>query len=109
MPSHDTIPKPAGILLGFYGHALDSALTRVRAFENDVLLLLSDHGAELRFRGHRSAGQPEDLPAEFHVIWFPTDQAFEAYLHDPRRAQLLRLHGEVFTSKVIVRLDQLTI
>jgi hypothetical protein len=108
MTTNDDSSAPSGFTLGFYGHAPDVALASVRAFEDDVLSLLADHGAELRFRGHRSAGQSEDLPAEFHVIWFPSDEAFDAYLHDPRRSEFLRRHGEVFTSKGIVRLDAIT-
>jgi uncharacterized protein (DUF1330 family) len=108
MTTNDESSTLSGFTLGFYGHAPDVALASVRAFEDDVLTLLADHGAELRFRGHRSAGQSEDLPAEFHVIWFPSDEALDAYLHDPRRTEFLRRHGEVFTSKVIVRLDTIT-
>jgi hypothetical protein len=108
MTNEDTATS-TGITLGFYGNAPDDALASVRAFEDDVLSLLGDHGAVLRFRGHRSAGQPEDVPAEFHVIWFPSDDAFNAYLRDPRRSDFLQRHGEVFTSKVVVRLDTITI
>jgi uncharacterized protein (DUF1330 family) len=106
--TNDDSSTSGGFTLGFYGHAPDVALASVRAFEDDVLSLLADHGAELRFRGHRSAEQNENLPAEFHVIWFPSDEAFDAYLHDPRRSDFLQRHGEVFTSKVIVRLDAIT-
>jgi uncharacterized protein (DUF1330 family) len=108
MAMNDDSPTPGGITFGFYGNAPNAALAGVRAFEDDVLSLLADHGAKLQFRGHRSADQPEDLPAEFHVIWFPSDEAFDAYLHDPRRSYFLQRHGEVFTSKVIVRLDTIT-
>jgi gamma-glutamyl:cysteine ligase YbdK (ATP-grasp superfamily) len=45
------------------------------------------------------------MPAEFHVIWFPSEDAFDAYLRDQRRAEMLSRHGDVFTNKVVVRLD----
>jgi hypothetical protein len=95
----------SGITFGFHGNALDDALERVRAFEDDVLSLLPDHDAKLIFRGRRQRGQSEDLPAEFHVIWFSSEQAFDQYMSDPRRIEFLQRHGDVFTSKTIVRLE----
>jgi uncharacterized protein (DUF1330 family) len=95
----------SGVTLGFYGNARDDALERVKAFEDDVLSLLSDHGAKLLFRGRRQEGQSQELPAEFHVIWFPSEQTFDKYLSDPRRLEFLHAHGEVFTTKTVVRLD----
>jgi hypothetical protein len=108
MTTNADSPTNVGITIGFFGNAPDVALASVRAFEDDVLTLLADHGAELRFRGHRLVGQPEELPAEFHVIWFPSDKALDAYLNDPRRSEFLQRHGEVFTCKVSVRLGNIT-
>jgi hypothetical protein len=71
-----------------------------------VLALLPDHGARLVYRGRRAAGQDPALPAEVHLIWFPSRAAFDAYLADERRQALLAGHGEVFTEKVVVELDE---
>lgn len=98
--------KPgAGLTIGFFGNALSEMAEKVRAFEDEVLALLPAHGALVQFRGRRQEGQPEDRPAEFHVLWFPSEASFNAYLSDPQRAEILARYGEVFSDKVVVRLD----
>ncbi len=101
-----TSPSQApGITIGFVGTA-DAALAPLaRRYEDEVLALLADHGARLVFRGHRQADQPDTLPAEFHVIWFPDEMSLDNYRADPRRAALIDRHGPVFTSTTAVRLD----
>lgn len=99
--------QQTGITIGFHGFA-GAGAEAVRSFENEVLELLPDHGAKVLFRGHRSAGEPAELPVEFHVLWFPTEDALRQYLADPRRVALLAKHGEVFSAKSVVRLDVLT-
>lgn len=61
----------------------DADLARFEAYETAVLALLPDHGGvlELRVRG-------TDQPVETHVIAFPTDAAFDDFVHDPRRIAL---------------------
>jgi uncharacterized protein (DUF1330 family) len=108
MPAPLDSPSPQGITLGFVGASTTDMAERVRAFEDEVLFLLDAHGARVLFRGHRSAGQPAALPVEMHILWFPDDAAFDAYLADPRRAEVIARHGEVFNSKTVVRLDPLT-
>jgi uncharacterized protein (DUF1330 family) len=95
----------AGLTLGFYGHASAGLSDRARRFEDEVLALLPAYGAKVVFRGHRKAGESDDLPAEFHVLWFPSDEALDSYLHDPRRSEILVRYGDVFSRKVVVRLD----
>jgi uncharacterized protein (DUF1330 family) len=97
----------SAITLGFYGTASNGMSVPARAFEDEVLALLPDHGAKTLFRGHRQAGESEELPVEFHVLWFPSSEALDAYLKDPRRAEILARYGEVFTAKVVVRLEQI--
>ncbi len=94
-----------GITIGFIGHATSGTSALARAFEDDVLPLIADHGGQVVFRGHRSPTEPDTLPAEFHVIWFPDQPTFDAYLHDPRRSEIIAAHGEVFTAKTVVRMD----
>jgi hypothetical protein len=92
--------------IAFIGRADPSLVDAAAAFEDDVLALLPDHGARLVYRGRRSAGQDPSLPAEVHLIWFPSRTAFDAYLADDRRRVLLERHGEVFTEKLVVELDE---
>ena len=39
-----------------------------------------------------------------HVLWFPSREAFNSYLADPRRAALLHEFGDPFTAKQAVEL-----
>jgi hypothetical protein len=95
------------ITLAFLGHGDDAATARAGQYEDAVLALLPDHGARVLYRGRRAQGQPEVLPLEVHLLWFPDRAAFDAYLGDPRRAALLAEFGDVFTAKHVVELDTL--
>jgi hypothetical protein len=93
------------VTIAFVGYAEPDRSAAASAYEDDVLPLLTDHGAELRFRGRRADDQDPALPLEVHLIWFPSRASFDAFLADERRLALLEQHGEVFTSKVVVELD----
>ncbi|MBX3120533.1 MAG: hypothetical protein KF784_15850 [Fimbriimonadaceae bacterium] len=54
--------------------------------EDAVLPLLQEHGGELQ-RRVRSL----DDTVEVHLVWFPSEQAFEAFRDDPRRTKVLPL------------------
>ncbi len=41
-----------------------------------------------------------------HLLWFPSRAAFDAYLADERRQEVLARHGDVFTEKVVVEVDE---
>lgn len=56
------------------------------AYEDTVLQLLPAHGASVLQRV-RSIDAP-DGPDEVHVLRFPSEEALESYLADPRRAAL---------------------
>ncbi len=91
--------------LVFIGHADPELAARASAYEDRVLPLLADHGAELQFRGVRAAGEEPTAPLEVHVTRFPHRRAFDAYMADERRLALLDEFGEVFTSKQVVEID----
>lgn len=91
--------------LVFIGHADPGSAALASAYEDRVLPLLTDHGAELQFRGLRSAGEDPSAPLEVHVIRFPHRHAFDAYMADERRLALLEEFGDVFTSKQVVEVD----
>jgi uncharacterized protein (DUF1330 family) len=93
------------ITIVFIGHAPAATADQAAAYEDAVLPLLADHGARLVYRGRRKDARDETQPFEVHVLWFPSRDAFDAYLADDRRADLLRRFGEVFTSKQVVELE----
>ena len=93
------------ITIAFIGHADLALVDAAAAYEDAVLPLLADHGAELLYRGRRTSRQDPQLPAEVHLIRFPDRAAYDAFLADGRRRALLDEHGEVFTNKVVVELD----
>jgi hypothetical protein len=67
-------------------------LDAFEAYEDAVLPLLAEHGAQLQ-RRFRSP----DNALEVHVLYFPSPEARQAYLADPRRAA----HAEMWrTSRV---------
>lgn len=99
-------PVDGPFTIAFVGRADPALVEAAGAFEDAVLALLPDHGATLVYRGRRAPGQDESLPAEVHLIRFPHRAAFAAYLADGRRQALLAAHGEVFTEKVVVELDE---
>jgi len=101
-------PAETPITLAFVGYAATEQAGAARAYEDRVLPLLADHGGEVRFRGHRAEGQPGALPVEVHVLWFPGPSALDAYLADPRRIAALADAGDVFTTKQVVEVVDLT-
>jgi uncharacterized protein (DUF1330 family) len=101
--------EPSGLTLAFYGLADREQAEAARAFEDEVLDLVPLHGGRVVFRGHRRADEPDSLPAECHVLWFPSEDALAPYMADQRRAELLARHGEAFSEKVVVRVDVLSV
>jgi len=93
------------VTIAFVGYATAAQEPSAVAYEDAVLPLLTDHGATLVYRGRRAKGQRPSLPLEVHLIRFPSRVAYERFLVDDRRQHLLEVHGEVFTSEVVVELD----
>jgi uncharacterized protein (DUF1330 family) len=91
--------------LAFVGHAGPETAARAAAYEDAVLALLGDHGARVLYRGRRAHGEDASLPFEVHLLWFPDQAAFDAYIADERRAALLVEFPDVFTSKQAVVMD----
>lgn len=58
------------------------------AYEDQVLVLVADHGGQVLQRA-RTVGAPgEGEPQEVHLIEFPDEAALDAYLVDPRRTRM---------------------
>lgn len=78
----------------------DAAL---HAYEDTVLPLLAEHGALLLQRlvgGHESGD-----PTEIHVIQFPTEAAFDAYMADPKRTALAAARDQAIERTQIILVD----
>jgi uncharacterized protein (DUF1330 family) len=101
-------PVPDAVTIVFVGHADAALATAASAYEDEVLPLLADHGAEVLFRGRRADGEDASLPVEVHLIRFPSRLAYDAFLADDRRRALIERHGDVFTEKVVVEVDLVT-
>jgi hypothetical protein len=93
------------MIIVFVGYADPACSLDARRFEDEVLALLPDHGADVIFRGHRTDDQDASLPLEVHVLRFPSEDGLTAYLRDPRRQQVVDRYGEVFREKVVVSVD----
>ena len=89
---------PAQVTIAFVGHATPDRVDAASAYEDDVLPLLADHGAELLYRGRRAEHEDSALPLEVHLSG-SRPQAYDAFLTDDRRHALLAEHGEVFTEQ----------
>src|SRR5262245_4351317 len=94
--------------LAFVGYADPARAADAVAYEDTVLPLLVDHGAELVSRVRRRDGEDETLPLEVQLIRFPSRTALQAYLADERRTAARERFGDVFTSTQIVEVDVIT-
>jgi uncharacterized protein (DUF1330 family) len=94
--------------LAFVGYTTPELADRAAAYEDAVLPLVVEHGGHMVYRGRRRGGQDGALPFEIHLLWFPHQTAFHAYVDDPRRAELVTTFGEVFTSKHVVELETIS-
>jgi hypothetical protein len=96
------------VTVAFVGYTSLDRAAAARAFEDEVLALMPNHGARVVARGHRATGQDPSLPVEVHTLWFPSRAAFQGYLDDPTRAEILGRHGEVFDTKIVVEMEPIT-
>jgi hypothetical protein len=93
--------------LAFVGYADPGRAADAIAYEDAVLPLLTDHGAELLSRVRRCEGEDPVLPLEVQLIRFPSRAALQAYLADERRIALRERYGDVFTTAHVVEVDQI--
>ena len=90
------------VTVAFIGHARPDMIERAAAFEDEALALLVELGGTVLFRGRRTAEQDQSLPAEVHILSFPSRTIFDSYLQHERRQQLLAKHGDTFDAKTVV-------
>jgi uncharacterized protein (DUF1330 family) len=75
------------------------------AYEDAVLPLVAAHGGRVRERV-RTDGT-DDAPLEVHVIEFPSDDAFDAYMHDPQRQALSDMREQAIERTAVYRVDRI--
>jgi hypothetical protein len=81
----------------------DAGIADFNAYEAGVLPLLGEHGGLLE---RRLVG--EEGRIEVHIVSFPTREAFDAYVRDPRRAELAPLLARSGASMTAVEMRDIT-
>lgn len=82
MPHTDAPTAPRPILLALVARIPPLGIPAFNAYEDRVLPLLDAHGGILQRRL-----RTEDGAVEIHLVWFPSQAAFDAFRQDPRRAE----------------------
>lgn len=72
------------------------------AYEDAVLPVLADHGARLE-RRFRSL----DNALEVHVLYFPSPEARQAYLADPRRTAHAHMWESARVSATLIEMGEI--
>jgi uncharacterized protein (DUF1330 family) len=73
-------------------------------YEDAVLALLPDAGGRVVQRV-RTQGEPTVQPYEVHLLEFPSEQALDAYMQDPRRLALHDRRDRAIARTEILRVD----
>jgi hypothetical protein len=85
--------------------AQPGAVAGLAAYEDRVLRLAGEHGCEVLQRARASAagaGEALGRPAEIQFLRFPSAEAFDGFMNDPRRLLLAgERDGLVATTEVM--------
>lgn len=73
-------------------------------YEDQVLLMLPDHGAQVLVRA-RTDGEQPNMPLEIHIIEFPSEEALQSFLEDERRQALAPLRDKAVARTEVTRVD----
>jgi uncharacterized protein (DUF1330 family) len=73
------------------------------AYEDAVLELVAVHGGRVRARV-RTDGTDE-APLEVHLIEFPSDDAFDAYMNDPQRQAMADARDRAIERTAVYRVE----
>ena len=74
------------------------------AYEDRVLQLVHDYGGQVIFRGR--AREQGDGPTEVHILAYPSQEAFDAYMHDERRVAMSAQREEAIAQTDVVYLKE---
>ena len=86
-------------------YAVPGAEAELVAYEDHVLGLLPAHGARVRSRVRRA--EPGEGPYEVHVLEFPDEHAFDAYMADPARVARADQRDRAISRTEVLRVDAL--
>ena len=84
--------------------ARDGQEVALAAYEDQVLQLVPAHGGRVVSRVRTTRGAPDD-PYEVHVIEFPSDDALDAYMNDPRRVALAEERNSAIARTQLLRVE----
>ena len=74
-----------------------------RRYEDRVLVLLKRHGGRLERRLRSTDGL-----TEVHLLWFPSREAYDAFLADPARAEARAVLGDAVPTSRVVEVEEVT-
>ena len=72
-----------------------------RRYEDRVLVLLKRHGGRLERRLRSTDGL-----TEVHLLWFPSREAYDAFLADPARAEARAALGDAVPTSRVVEVEE---
>ncbi len=78
------------------------------AYEDDVLALMPGHGGRVVQRVRRLDAADRSQPLETHILQFEDERAFDAYVADPRRAQMAERRQACIARTEIWRVEHVT-
>jgi uncharacterized protein (DUF1330 family) len=88
--------------------ARDGQEVALAAYEDQVLQLVPAHGGRVvsRVRAVDGSDGSVDDPYEVHVIEFPSDDALDAYMLDPRRTALAEERDAAIARTQLLRVER---
>lgn len=94
--------------------AQPGAAEGLAAYEDRVLRLAGEHGCEVLQRARasgagagtaRAGSDNSGTPAEIHILRFPSAQAFDGFMTDPRRQLLASERDEVVAATEVIEVE----
>jgi uncharacterized protein (DUF1330 family) len=73
------------------------------AYEDSVLEFVAEHGGQVRERARTDGAN--GAPLEIHLIDFPSEEAFDGYLNDPRRQAMAAERDRAIERTEVHRVD----
>lgn len=85
----------------------ESDVQAFRAFEQDAIAIIRDHGGKLITAFVPESKEGEETPDEIHLIQFPDKPAFHAYQADPRTMALSSRRANVIAKTIVYASDEI--
>jgi uncharacterized protein (DUF1330 family) len=104
--THGVLPRVRsmpGMLLCVLLWAVPGREQQLIDYEDQVLPLLDAHGGRVVQRVRSQ--DPASGPLEVHILDFPSEQALDEYMADPKRASRSALRDEAIERTEVYRVD----